>query len=444
MVKLVDPTLNLFTYTLKQGLGVEESETRKTYRRFLDSLSKLLHKKLNVSFTLEQKRKFRALNEVEAADLPFTGNLSNHQVKGRYRRWNIDDNYQLLFDGYVDNKYETDKVITLIKSLQELTPKLPKLENIGQTWMLSGWLESGTDAEAEELVTQAYKCLFKKDGVPQEKGSGEFLGGKVTEFGGDKIEDNLQLLVILYPDEAAFREYTDFYFDINWQDLLCFRHKIIWAYQKSLLLKERLVKNYNQIVTMRNTSKWELPKLLEAMGKLSDFTIDLNYLEFQYSTINVNLEKYEKELAQMQAKARPTDDLKFLHDFCDRAKQNYPKQIKKDIDNFRPCLEILQSLTDTIRGTVEIRKAEGDRAFQNIVGIVGVGLSTGGTVASASANYKTEIEANPAINTAINMLPIFEPGSGLRVIMGFSILSGVAASLLTWMIIALWQRIFRR
>jgi hypothetical protein len=440
MLKLVDPTLNLFTYTLKQRLGVEESETRKTYRRFLDSLSKLLHKKLNVSFTSEQEQKFRALNEVEAADLPFTGNLSNYQVKGRYRRWNIDDNYQLLFDGYVDNKYETDKVITLIKSLQELTPKLPKLENIGQTWMLSGWLESGTDADAEELAIRAYKNLFKKDGVPQ--GSGKFLGGKVTEFSGDKIEDNLQLLVILYPDEAAFRECTDFY--INWQDLLCFRHKIIWAYQKSLLLKERLVKNYNQIVTMRNTSKWELPKLLEAMGKLSDFTIDLNYLEFQYSTINVNLEKYEKELAQMQAKARPTDDLKFLQVFCDRAKQHYPKQIKKDIENFRPCLEILQSLTDTIRGTVEIRKAEGDRAFQNIVGIVGVGLSTGGTVASASANFKTEIEANPAINTAINMLPIFEPGSGLRVIMGFSILSGVAASLLTWMIIALWQRIFRR
>ena len=442
MLKLVDPTLNLFTYTLKQGLGVEESETRKTYGRFLDSLSKLLHKKRCDSFTSEQKQKFRALNEVEAADLPFKGNLSNHQVKGRYRRWNIDDNYQLLFDGYVENKYKTGEVITLIKSLQELTPQLPELENIGQTWMLSGWLESGTDAEAEELVTQAYKCLFKKDGVPQEKGSGEFLGGKVTEFGGDKIEDNLQLLVILYSDEAAFRECTDFY--INWQDLLCFRHKIIWAYQKSLLLKERLVKNYNQIVTMRNTSKWQLRKLLEAMGKLSDFTIDLNYLEFQYSTINVNLEKYEKELAQMQAKARPTDDLKFLQDFGDRAKEKYPKQVKKDIDNFRPCLEILQSLTDTIRGTVEIRKAEGDLAFQKIVGIVGVGLSTGGTVASASANYKTEIEANPAINTAINMLPIFEPGSGLRVIMGFSILSGVAASLLTWMIIALWQRIFRR
>ena len=442
MLKLVDPTLNLFTYTLKKGLGVEESETRKTYGRFLDSLSKLLHKKRCDSFTSEEKRKFLALNEVEAAYLPFTGNLSNHQVKGYYRSSNIDDNYQLLFGGYVENKYERDKVITLIKSLQELTPKLPKLENIGQTWMLSGWLGSGTDAEAEELVTQAYKCLFKKDGVPQEKGSGEFLGGKVTEFGGDKIEDNLQLLVILYPDEAAFRECTGFY--KKWLDLLCFRHKIIWAYENSLQLKKRLVSNYNRIVRMRNTSRLNLKKLREAMGKLSDFTIDLNYLEFQYSTINVNLEKYEKELAQMQAKARPTDDLKFLQDFCDRAKKNYPKQIKKDIDNFRPCLEILQSLTDTIRGTVEIRKAEGDRAFQNIVGIVGVGLSTGGTVASASANYKTEIEANPAINTAINMLPIFEPGSGLRVIMGFSILSGVAASLLTWMIIALWQRIFRR
>jgi hypothetical protein len=32
----------------------------------------------------------------------------------------------------------------------------------------------------------------------------------------------------------------------------------------------------------------------------------------------------------------------------------------------------------------------------------------------------------------------------LRVIMGFSILSGVAASLLTGIIIAVWPRIFRR
>jgi hypothetical protein len=443
MLKLVDPTLNLFSYTLKQGLGVEESETRKTYRRFLAGLSEQLHKKLNVSFISEQKRNFLALNEVEVADLPFTGNLSNHQVKGRYRRWNwnVSDNYQLLFDGYVDDKYQPDQVIKLIESLQYLIPQPPKLENIGKTWMLSGWLESGTDLEAAELAKQVYKCLFEKYGVSQ--GSGLFLGGKVAEFWGDKIEDNCQLLVILYPDEAACQEWArDFY--VSWLDLLCFRHKIIWAYENSLQLKERLVSNYNQIVEMRNTSRLNLKKLREAMGKLSEFAIDLNYLELQHSTINVNLEKYEAKLAEIQGKARPTDDLKFLYDFCDRAKQHYPKQIKKDIDNFRPCLEILQSLTDTIRGTVEIRKAEGDRAFQNIVGIVGVGLSTGGTVASASANYKTEIEANPAINTAINMLPIFEPGSGLRVIMGFSILSGVAASLLTWMIIALWQRIFRR
>jgi len=440
MLKLVDPTLNLFSYTLKQGLGVGEPETRKIYVKFLDALAEQLHQKLNVSFTPEQKQKFLALQEAIEADLSFTGNLNSHPVKGRYRCCNVTDNYQLWFDGFVDGKYESTQVIKLIESLQYLIPEPPQLENIGKTWMLSGWLESGTDLEGEELAKQVYKCLFAKDGVSQN--NGEFLGGKVFEFWGDKIEDNCQLLVILYPDEAAFRECSNF--DISWLDLLCFRHKITWAYEKTLQLKERLVSNYNQIVGMRNTSRLNLKKLLEAMGKLSEFTIDLNYLEFQYSTINVNLEKYEKELAQMQAKARPTDDLKFLQVFCDRAKENYPKQIKKDIDNFRPCLEILQSLTDTIRGTVEIRKAESDRAFQNIVGIVGVGLSTGGTVASASANYKTEIEANPAINTAINMLPIFEPGSGLRVIMGFSILSGVAASLLTWMIIALWQRIFRR
>ncbi len=361
-------------------------------------------------------------------------------MKGRYRRWNVADNYQLLFDGYVNDKYEIPQVIKLIESLQCLIPEPPQLENIGKTWMLSGWLESGTDLEGTELAKQAYKFLFAKDGVSQ--GSGEFLGGKVAEFWGDKIEDNLQLLVILYPDEAAFRECSNFY--ISWLDLLCYRHKIIWAYENSLQLKERLVSNYNQIVEMRNTSRLNLKKLMDAMGKLSDFAIDLNYLELQFSTIKVNLEKYEAKLAEIKAQARPTDDLQFLQVFFDKAKQHYPKQIEKDIDNFRPCLEILRSLTDTIRGTVEIRKAENDRTFQTIVGIVGVGLSTGGTVASAAAGFKTEIEANPAINNAINMLPIFEPGSGLRVILGFSILSGVAASLVTAIIIAMWSRIFRR
>ena len=441
MLKLVDPTLNLFSYTLKQGLGVGEPETRKIYVKFLDALAEQLHQKLNVSFTPEQKQKFLALQEKTVADLPFTGNLNNHPVKGRYRRWNVTDNYQLLFDGYVDDKYESTKVIKLIESLQSLIPEPPKLENIGKTWMLSGWLESGTNLEATEFAKLVYKCLFEKDGVSQ--GSGEFLGGKVVEFWGDKIEDNCQLLVILYPDEAACQECSDFY--LNWLDLLCYRHKIIWAYEKSLLLKDRLVSNYNQIVEMRNTSRLNLQRLMEAMGKLSQFAIDLNYLDLQYSTIKVNLEKYQTKLAEIKTQAKPTDDLQFLQDFWNKAEQTYPKQIQKDIDNFRPCLEILQSLTDTIRGTVEIRKAESDRNFQTVVGIVGVGLSTGGTVASAAAGFPTEIQANHTINTAINTLvPIFEPGSGLRVILGFSILSGVAASLVTAIIIAVWPRIFRR
>lgn len=441
MLKLVDPTLNLFSYTLKQGLGVGEPETRKIYIKFLNALAEQLHQQLSVSFTLEQKQKFLALQEKIVADLPFTGDINNHRVKGRYRRWNVSDNYQLLFDGYADGKHEPDKVIKLIETLQSLIPEPPKLENIGKTWMLSGWLESGTDLEATEFANQVYKCLFEKDGVPQ--GGGEFLGGKVFEFWGDQIEDNLQLLVILYPDEAAFRECSNFY--VSWLDLLCYRHKVIWAYEKSLVLKDRLVSNYNQIVEMRNTSRLNLQKLMDAMGKLSDFAIDLNYLELQFSTIKVNLEKYETKLAEIKTKARLSDDLQFLQDFFDKAKQHYPKQIQKDIDNFRPCLEILQSLTDTIRGTVEIRKAESDRTFQNIVGIVGVGLSTAGTVGSAAANFKTEIEANPTINSAINtFVPIFESGSGLRVILGFSILSGVTASLLTGIIIAVWSRIFRR
>ncbi|WP_255513350.1 hypothetical protein [Tychonema sp. LEGE 07203] len=41
-------------------------------------------------------------------------------------------------------------------------------------------------------------------------------------------------------------------------------------------------------------------------------------------------------------------------------------------------------------------------------------------------------------------MPLLDAGSGLRVILGFSILCGVAASLLTAVIVGVWPGIFRR
>jgi len=430
-MELGDPNLNLFSYTLKQGLGVSAAATQKNYQSFLAALSQQLQEKLKVNFTDDTKQNFLNVVAKEVADLPFTGILENHQIKGRYRRWILDDNYQLLFDAYIENKYSEDSVIKFIKNLKELTPKQPESGNLGQTWMLSGWRASGTDADVIELAKKTYQSLFNQLCEPEAKGI--FLGGSAWEFLGS----HHHLLILIYPDEPTTKQAAEFYPD--WLDLLCCRHKIIWAFENSQQLKTRLVDNYNQIIAMKDLSQLNLKELQSAMGKLSNFAISLNYLELQLSTIKVNVEKYNKKLAEMQAKAHPADDLKFLASFIQNASQKYPRQIEKDLDNFRPCLEVLRSLTDTIRGTVEIRQAQSDRTFQTIVGIVGVGLGTGSMVASASAGFKEEIKeiaANPAINAAINIIPL--PASSLKLVLGFSILSGALASFVTWVGIMGW------
>lgn len=443
MLNLYEPSLNLFSYSLKQGLGVNEEEIKQNYQKFLVNLSEQVRKNLNLA-PLPKQKEFIAIDKKEYGQLPFTGNLNQYRIEGEYRRWVREDNYQLLFNGYVKNdKYEENQVVSLIETLKKLTPDEPLPDKLGQTWMLSGWRENGTDAEIEELAKKAYKSIFAKDCNPQ--GNGQFLGGKAFEFWGENLEENNHLLLIFYPDDATVKKAVDFY--VNWLDLLCYRNKIIWAYGNSQILKKRLVTNYNQIIALRSFSKLSLSELKLAMEKLSNFVISLSYLEMQLSTITINLEKYEDKLQEMKKKSKRGDDINFLEKFTDQVKEKYLKQITKDIANFRPGLEVLKSLTDTIRGTVEIRQTESDRTFQAIVGIVGVGLGTGSMVASTIANSPKELQANSNINNIINYIPFIDkiaPGNDIKLVLGYSITSGVFASLVTFLIIFGFRSIFRK
>lgn len=449
MVNLSEPNLKLFSYSLKQGLGVSETEIKNTYQKFLINLSDKLRESFNLA-SLPTKSEFINLHK-NFASIPFTGDLNKYRLEGEYCRWIREDNYQLVFDGYIkDWKCEENAIISFINTIKKIIPEqllttnTDKFYQLGQTWMLSGWGENNTDEEIKDLAKKAYQTIFNKDDNPQ--GYGKFIGGKIFEFCGENPTENNHLLVIFYPDDKKVKDAEEKLIK-NWIDLLCYRHKIIWAYNNSQELKNRLVNNYNEIIALRSFSKLNLSELKLAMEKLSNFVISLNYLEMQLSTITINLEKYKDKLQEMTTKSKWSDDIKFLEKFTEQVEQKYLKQITKDIANFRPGLEVLKSLTDTIRGTVEIRQAESDRTFQAIVGIVGVGLGTGSMVASTIANSPKELQANSNINNIINYIPFIDkiaPGNDIKLVLGYSITSGVFASLVTFLIIFGFRSIFRK
>ena len=75
----------------------------------------------------------------------------------------------------------------------------------------------------------------------------------------------------------------------------------------------------------------------------------------QQHTVEVNERNYEKQ----REKIFPND--KFLEKFSKIVKDKYQVQLQKDYLGLNPGLAILENLTATIRGMVEIKQAQRDR-----------------------------------------------------------------------------------
>ena len=467
MVKLKDPALNLFSYTLKQGLGVREEQVRQPYEDYLGRLAAYLQESLKAGLTDAKKRQFQDLGQ-ELADLYFSCTLHSHKLEGLYHRESIDDSYALLFNGYVEKIYDRLEVLSFVEDLREMLEEIPMPERLreklgakqlGETWLISGVLVSGSEAEVEALVEEAWQNIFGTTDKPAEEAqwrkSGDFLGGKLFElfslYSGETREpsseprtsrESRHLLAIFYPDDAA-AEAGDRLYDSYLIRLFFYRHKITWAYQNARDLKQQVLETYNELSAIADFSPVELSELERDMEALYKFTKNLSYLEVQQPTTEINLNNYKITLDTVGKKASETGktDLDFMSEFAETIiRGEYIKQIEADAASLRPALAVLENLIATIRGTVEIRQARSDRAFQTVVGIVGVGLGTGGMVASASSSFVSEIEEIPVLNPFIAKMPLpLEPGSQLRFVLGFSIISGAFASVMTAIIIFLWQ-----
>lgn len=444
MIELKETSLDLFRYTLKRGLGLPVSQTENYYKQFLQNIIDKLPTGINNQLTPENCQKFVNL-AIDQATLPFAGTIANHRIEGQYRRHigrNIgEDNYRLYFTGYVNETsqpYGHELIISLINQLKNLIPPPPaQLPHLGQTWLLSGCLTSSyTNSEIKEFIQLISQNILKTtDKTILEPLTGQYAGSSILQYWGN-TKDNQHLLIILFSNEentiyVGREEYVN-----QWLDLLCYRHKIIWAHENSTRLKTELVDNYDEIIAMQSFSGLDLQQLKYVMTKLSRFIIALNYLELQSSTIRVNAENYTNQLLKMSQQI-PHSDFSFLTEFADQI-NFYQKTIKKDLDDFHPCLEVLRSLTDTIRGTVEIRKAESDREFQAIIGIGGFGVGVASVVSSGMAGYVQEIQKENTLNQIIVAMPFPASWSNLQYVLGMSLISGVLSSLLAYITVKLF------
>ncbi|MDZ7959646.1 MAG: hypothetical protein RMY34_17475 [Aulosira sp. DedQUE10] len=424
MNKIKYPTVDLFIYNLTDVSDQNE------YEKYW----------ANLATDIEQKKLAQIKN---SASTYLSFEIPSRKIDGSYSRFSVYDTYCLNYSASFDEEVDLSRLPSILTELKSLAI-LPIVNNLppgqlsengyqGQTLMVSGWTVPDNGQIAESEAIKIYKALFPQG--HQYQNEGEFLGATVYEMWRGKnewegIEKDSHVIIIFYPDEITFAEAAKKY-QIPWRDLFHWRHKIIWAYQQGKQLKPELAKPIqNQTdITVLSTSlaKQGLGKLKSELEdnseKLSKYIQDINLLQIQQHTVKINLENYKRHCN----KHFKTED--WLKDFSEIVEKKYNVQLETDYLSLNSGLAMLENVTNTIRGMVEIEQTQRDRNLTNTVAIAGVGLATSQV---ASSIILAQDPPSPDI-------PFFQTTT-----FWWSLTTGVVASLVLWSILRLYRLIVNR
>ncbi|WP_353930558.1 hypothetical protein WJM97_20160 [Okeanomitos corallinicola TIOX110] len=464
--QIIYPSIDLFLYDLKDGLGETEAQINENCANFC---RKIYHDVDETEFKqrFEQLLKYKNFDAEVIELLETRTRKFNSPLDGYYYPLQINDTYALQVDysGKLNaNSQANDNAQNLdnqpfAELKQEITQLLgQQTGTIGQTWLMWGKLTSSkTEAEIEEIAQKCYTQVvtdynWNRDFIGKGKlGTGTIfelwycpqnLGGEGKEFWDKFRELSHHVLIWLFPENTTADEMRKQVQSV-YQDFLRlweYRHKIVWSYYQSRYQKHSLKKEYidvqpsiyqvRQLTELLKNNNLKLNDLQKTLAdnliNLSDYTIALNYLENHHRTIILNLENYKTRLADIEQKY-PGSDLEFLKKFSEGEvyAQKYQRQVKADLENLSPGLTLLQNLNSTIQGIIDIEQTKTDRTLNNTIAIAGLGLATSQIASSVLVS-----QFPPPPKTPFIITPPFY----------VSILTGVIVSIIAWILLTKIRR----
>ncbi len=465
--QIIYPSIDLFLYDLKDGLGEDESRIEQNCQDFC---RKVFADSDKNTFQEEYTKFLKSINlDVEIIEL--LGKARTREFKspfdGYYYPLQINDTYALQIDysGKFDAKHQRndnpqnmdDEPFGKLK--QEINQQLSQQAGtLGQTWLLWGKLPiNKTDSEIENIAQKCYTQVVNNYNWDRDLiGKGKLQSGTIFELwyhpqdlgvNGKEFWDKFRetshhVLIWLFPENISAdemrKQVQSLYHDFLrlWQ----YRHKIVWSYYQSRYQKLKLKKEYVEIQpSIKQSSKLttqfqnntlklrDLEKsLTDNLINLSDYTIALNYLENQSRTIQLNLDNYKSRLADIQIKHKGSD-LKFLETFSqgDVYARKYQRQVEADLATLTPGLTLLENLNSTIQGIINIEQTKSDRTINTSIAIAGLGLAT-----SQIASSVLVAQFPPTAKTPFILTPAFYG----------SVLTGLMTSIIVWVLLTKIRR----
>jgi hypothetical protein len=440
-IQLIYPTIDLFLYDLKSGLGQDEDKLAlnrkefwlKIYASVTDSeINKLAKSEKEGSDYVELLVDYHQdsieplTSSANSSSNSSTNSSANSSPDGYYYPVQLGDTYGLLVDctaNYIsDYESKPQSIDSLQKVQQEILQSLHgQKAKLGQTWFIWGQLFDANqdfDATAEACFKQL--DLPSKSGWDKDLTCGQFFWGKIYDLwrpssqsgniNEGNIHDGYHVLICLFPHhlriEAIRESITKLHPELI--RFLRYRHKIIWAYSQSQEIKksfkqsaiviQKKVTDINNLVS--NISKININELQQKLSQTPDlllkYTNSVNYIDDQRRSIKVNISNYNKrrlKLEKIFQEIDPNSNCDFFKEFSDLAEEKYLGQIESDHANISSRLTLIENTNKTVQSIIDIEKAKNDRTLNGAIAITGVGLATSQLasaviLASIPDNYK--------------------------------------------------------
>jgi len=454
LLKSLKTALRSYTYNSKDSQyqytpNNEDREATEAEKPYLDDLLELVRK--DPKLGQARQLSFHALTGKD--DLQLMGELYPLRIHDTYA---ID--LTLRYRQTVDFTQ-----FSLLNSFEEIRGSL------GQTLLFFAKPVNVPESNYQDFANQCVAAL-----LPQTANNlnpscqGQLFGSPIFEYKNDQENprERPHILVWLnsHPETQQYIGQSEAYHALL--NLLCCRHKILFAHHQSSLCSEAAWEIYSQLEekveeltqppeeTLEQLKQW----LKQIPQTAFHYTKYLRDIEYHRTAIATNIQNYASRLEKLQTFSLPNDDLTFLQYFLNSTccKQSQ-KQIQVDLNYLTPSQNLFQQMTETIRGLVEVDQAERDRILEEAfresekaaqereqklqlwIALVGTGLAVSG--------ISSQVESTP-VETILNYRqpnqPPICPTAGASTCILYSFLDvmihvfvGVAAALLLRLIVKL-------
>lgn len=338
---LISPTLDLFSYDIRESLGLSEAEIDKNRQYFKSRLPAELGQIID---------KFDAQGDyVELLGQTKIHRFEEDFYTGYYYPLRLNDSYGLLLDCSCRDTQSSDNLHWISGLKQCIEQKSAQKPTLGQTWVFYASVLNIPSEDYDLIAQKCYRALLPDANWYQDKtGSSEFTGGKLFELWQEGGEMS-HVVIILFSNEQIAGDLMPKLIqdELRW---FWYRHKITWAYNQSQCLKSVLKTKSVDIDRLLEDfygEKFDSAAILKRANISFRYYLELiNDLATQVPTIETNLLNYRKLTGKL---AQSLPGLNFPNEFERRTTERYLIQIQRDYATFTLQLDLIKNLVASIQ-----------------------------------------------------------------------------------------------